>query len=152
MNTASSRTVSLPVGGCTSKVTSEYQLALVETIEVDLEHTADMRFVVGMVVELRAVDLDRSVVSRWIWLGAGPRQGAGKHPDKAGSEHSRGERCDRARRRLAVRSMVSAPIPGVSLPQLSVRSSETRLTREEGHRRCQPMPAPLAHQSQLPAP
>jgi hypothetical protein len=38
------------------------QLTLVVAVEVDLEHTADVRLVVRMVVEVHAVDLDRAVV------------------------------------------------------------------------------------------
>jgi hypothetical protein len=39
------------------------EVTLVVAVEVDLERATDMRFVVRMVVEGRAVDLDRAVVA-----------------------------------------------------------------------------------------
>ena len=51
-----------------SNVTSAKRSPSVEAVEVDLEHAADMRLVVRMVVERHIIDLDRPVVARRIGM------------------------------------------------------------------------------------
>jgi hypothetical protein len=61
-------------------------LTLVEAVPVDLEDAADMRLVVGVVVELLAVDLDGAVVARRIGarLAGNGRDQTGCAPEHAG--------------------------------------------------------------------
>src|SRR4029453_6897427 len=60
------------------------QAALVVAVEVDLEHAADMRLVVGVVVELDVVDLDGAVVPRRVRA----------RPGQTGKEREQSRRTD----------------------------------------------------------
>jgi hypothetical protein len=64
------------------------KVALIEAVEVHLENAADMRFVVGVVIEGDAVDLDGAVVSGGVSLGwwSQPDQAQDHHPDDRHSQ------------------------------------------------------------------
>ena len=76
------------------------QVTLVVAVEVDLEHAADVRLVVRMIVEVDAVDLDRAVV---------PGRRSGLAPACPGMSRDEADGSDHHAHETAQR----APLPGV---------------------------------------
>jgi hypothetical protein len=95
------------------------EVTLVVAVEVDLEHTSDVRLVVRMIVEVDAVDLDGAVVPRRrSGLSAGLPGDARDEAD--GSDHHAHETAQRAPLPAVVHFFHYARLPfshGASMPR-----------------------------------
>ena len=103
--------------------------AFIEAVEVDLELAAHVRLVVGMIVELHPVDLDRAVVARRVCLG--PRRAGGA--DDRGKSDAADHRQRRAKHVSSHRSFPQLPEPAHS--HGAVRHARHRRERPQGDTR-----------------